>query len=220
MKLPLFQDQILMSSNTENCRIICHDYQWCYYFTPISTYFIASHTWQHHDFLRGWLYMSVSRVLAQSLKQAVLVFELCPTLCYLPTVAHQAPLSMGFSKQDYWSEYPFPSPMDLPDPGINPESHALQADSLPSEQGLNSTFSALQITTKIIFLKLRLSHITYGLTSDCCKTETALICHWLALWPWISHFTMLSTCFVVPCPFLFSPTLSPSAIYPQSHSAP
>ena len=120
--------------------------------------------------------MPVSRVLDQSLKQAVLVFELCSTLCYLRTVAHQAPLSMGFSKQEYWSEYPFPSPMDLPDPGINPESHALQADSLPSEQGLNSTFLALQITTKII-LKLRLSHITYGLTSDCCKTETALICH-------------------------------------------
>ena len=133
----------------------------------------------------------------------------CVLLSAIPwTVAHQDPVSMGFSKQEYWSESPFPFPTDLPDPGIDPESPALQADSLPSEQGLNSTSSAsLQITTKIIFLKLRLSHITYGLTSDCCKTETALICHWLALWPWISHFTMLSTCFGVPFPFLFSPPL-------------
>ena len=38
------------------------------------------------------------------------------------TVAHQAPLSMGFPKQDYWSVLPFPSPGDLPDPGVKPES--------------------------------------------------------------------------------------------------
>ena len=49
------------------------------------------------------------------------------------TVARQAPLSMGFSKQEYWSGLPFPSPGDLPDPGIKPRSPALQADDLPSE---------------------------------------------------------------------------------------
>ena len=47
------------------------------------------------------------------------------------TVAHQAPLSMGLSGQEYWSELPCPSLGDLPDPGIEPESPALQADSLP-----------------------------------------------------------------------------------------
>ena len=46
-------------------------------------------------------------------------------------VARQAPLSMEFSRQDYWSGLPFPSPGDLPDPGIEPGSPALQADSLP-----------------------------------------------------------------------------------------
>ena len=45
-------------------------------------------------------------------------------------IARQAPLSMGFSRQEYWSELPFPSPGDLPYPGIEPESPALQADSL------------------------------------------------------------------------------------------
>ena len=49
------------------------------------------------------------------------------------TVAYQAPLSMGFFRQEYWSGLPFPSPGDLPDPGIEPGSPALQADSLPSE---------------------------------------------------------------------------------------
>ena len=49
------------------------------------------------------------------------------------TVAHQAPLSMGFSKQEYWSGLPFPSPGDLPNPGIEPRSPALQTDTLSSE---------------------------------------------------------------------------------------
>ena len=49
------------------------------------------------------------------------------------TVAPQAPPSMGFSRQEYWSGLPFPSPGDLPDPGTEPKSPALQADSLPSE---------------------------------------------------------------------------------------
>ena len=49
------------------------------------------------------------------------------------TVAHQAPLSMEFSRQEYWSGYPFPSPRDPPDPRIEPRSPKLQADSLLSE---------------------------------------------------------------------------------------
>ena len=48
------------------------------------------------------------------------------------TVAYQAPLSMGFSRHEYWSGLPFPSPGDLPDPGIEPGSSTLQADTLPS----------------------------------------------------------------------------------------
>ena len=48
-------------------------------------------------------------------------------------VAYQAPLSMGFSRQEYWSALPFPSPGDLLDPGIKPRSPTLQADALLSE---------------------------------------------------------------------------------------
>ena len=49
------------------------------------------------------------------------------------TIARQAPLSMGFSRQEHWSGLPFPSPGDLPNPGIEPSSPALQADTLTSE---------------------------------------------------------------------------------------
>ena len=49
------------------------------------------------------------------------------------TIASQAPLSMEFARQEFWSGLPFPPPGDLADPGIEPRSPALQADSLPSE---------------------------------------------------------------------------------------
>ena len=62
-----------------------------------------------------------------------LVTKSCPTLVTPWSVAHQASLSMGFSRQEYWSGLPFPSPGHLPNPGIDPRSPALQADSLPTE---------------------------------------------------------------------------------------
>ena len=49
------------------------------------------------------------------------------------TVVHLAPLSMGFSRKEYWSGLPFPSPGDLPNPGTELRCPALQAKSLPSE---------------------------------------------------------------------------------------
>ena len=74
--------------------------------------------------------------------EAVLVTKSCPTLASPWTAARQAPLSMGFSRQEYWSGLPFPSPGDLPNPGIEPGSPTLQADILPSEppgKSLSST---------------------------------------------------------------------------------
>ena len=59
--------------------------------------------------------------------------QLCSILCESVTIVHQVPLSMEFSRQEYWTGWPFPSPGDLPNLGIEPESLALQADSLPSE---------------------------------------------------------------------------------------
>ena len=56
-----------------------------------------------------------------------------PLFVTLGTVAYQALLSMGFSRQVCWSGLPFPSPGEVPEPGIEPRSPALQADALPSE---------------------------------------------------------------------------------------
>ena len=61
------------------------------------------------------------------------VVQLCPALYAPMDCGYQAPLSMGFSRQEYQSGLPFPSPGDLPDLGIEPGSPALQADALSSE---------------------------------------------------------------------------------------
>ena len=63
----------------------------------------------------------------------VLAAQSCPTLCDPMDYSCQALLSMEFSRQEYWSELPFPSPGDLPHPGNEPRYPTLQADTLPSE---------------------------------------------------------------------------------------
>ena len=82
------------------------------------------------------------------------------------TVAYQAPPSMGFSRQEYWSGLPLPSPGDLPDPGIEPRSSAFQADALTSEppgwlsQSLNAgnEFIFLMCRPNKMFMDLNLTH--------------------------------------------------------------
>jgi len=74
------------------------------------------------------------RVSLSALPNSLQSHGLQPTRLLCPwTAAHQAPLSMGFSRQECWSGLPFPSPRDIPGPGMEPGSPALQADSLPSE---------------------------------------------------------------------------------------
>ena len=64
------------------------------------------------------------------------------------TAACQAPLSMGFSRQEYWRRLPFPPPGDLPNPGIEPGSPALQADSLQSEPPLEKSTYAKAVSVQ------------------------------------------------------------------------
>ena len=66
------------------------------------------------------------------------------------TVAYQASPSMGFSRQEYWSGLPFPSPGDLPNPGIEPGSPAWQADALPSEPPGKSSTLLSSFSTRFI----------------------------------------------------------------------
>ena len=79
-----------------------------------------------------WL-LDFLKYLYSSFGGGGLVAKSCPTLATPWTVACQGPLSVGFSRQEYWSGLPFPPPGDLPDPEIEPRSPALQADSLSAE---------------------------------------------------------------------------------------
>ena len=68
------------------------------------------------------------------------------------TVARQAPLSMGFPRQEYWSGFPDSQPGDLSDPGVEPETPALQVDSLPSKlpgKPNNHVFSSVQSLSRV-----------------------------------------------------------------------
>ena len=78
----------------------------------------------------------------------MLVAQPCATLFDpMDLSSHQAPLSMRFSRQEYWSGLPFPSPGDLPDPRMEPRSLALQANSLPAEPpGLSLGFESYMIS--------------------------------------------------------------------------
>ena len=105
----------------------------------------------------------------------------CPTLAMPWTIARQAPLSMGFLKQEYWSGLPFPSPGNLSDPGIKPTSPALQVVSyisgrfftaeppgktkknlitfLQSPSSFSKTQSRLKCTPNLKFLTFQLRSI-------------------------------------------------------------
>ena len=72
------------------------------------------------------------------------------------TVAYLAPLSMGFSRQEYWSGLSFPSPGDLPHPGIEPRSPALQADALTSEPPGKKEFPHAAVV-KTVLLRAQVS---------------------------------------------------------------
>ena len=72
-----------------------------------------------------------------------LVSQSCLTLCDPMDCSHQASPSMKFSRQEYWSRWPFPTPRDLLNPGVELGSPSLQADSLPSEPPGKPLFSIL-----------------------------------------------------------------------------
>ena len=75
------------------------------------------------------------------------------------TVAHQAPLSMGFSRQEYWSGLTFPPPGDPPGPRIEPRSPALQAGSLLSEPPRKPLFTATEFQTVLPLLDSASPHL-------------------------------------------------------------
>ena len=94
-----------------------------------SLLFIYFHSLSHSRVITS----QVAVVCAALVRGCGLVAKLCLTSATPLTVAQQAPQSIGFSRQEYWSGLPFPFPGDLPNPGIKPRSPALQANSLLTE---------------------------------------------------------------------------------------
>ena len=88
-----------------------------------------------HMYVYTYLYIHISVYVYMYLYAACLLscFSYVRLFVTLWTVVHQAPLSMGFSRQEHWNGLPFPPPGDLPDPRIEPGSPMVQADCLPSE---------------------------------------------------------------------------------------
>ena len=113
-----------------------------------------------------------------SLIYNVLVAQSCLTLCNsMDCIAHQAPLSMELSRQQYWSTYPFPSLEDLPKPGIEPMSPSPQADSLPSHGTTKPTHCKYwNLYTLEPMTQLECPHAT---TTEACATQLRVcVPHW------------------------------------------
>ena len=89
------------------------------------------------------------------------------------TVAYQAPLSMEFSRKEYWSGLPFLSPGDLPDPGIEPRSPVLQADSLQSEPPGSPFFFLLPFLKYQVVPKVLTSAIVLTASHTLCESYHA-----------------------------------------------
>ena len=89
--------------------------------------------------------------------------------------SRQAPLSTGFSKREHWSGLPFPSPEDLPNPGIETGSPALQADSSPTDLWRKSFLSLNLLLNTLIFL-ISLSIRIRGNINSCCCCSVAQSC--------------------------------------------
>ena len=114
------------------------------------------------------------------------------------TVAYQAPQSLEFSRQEYWSGLPLPSPGDLPNPGIKPGSPALQADALPSDPpGKHHTriwhhywlfmlhipsLWLIYFVTESLYLLVPLIYFTYNSTTSLCHFTRQSRVYFLYLW--------------------------------------
>ena len=122
------------------------------------------------------------------------VTQSCPTLCDPWTVTYQAPLSMGFLRQEYWSGLLFPSPGDLPNPGIEPGSSTLQADALPSE--------------------------TWGKYVCVCIYICMCVCMYVCMYVYISQSVLVCVYFMNACQFSSVSQSCPTLCDPMDCSMP
>ena len=122
----------------------------------------------------------------------------------LRTVAHQAPLSTEFSRQEYCSGLPFPSPGVLPNPGIEPRSALLQADSLPLSPGklyLNNTGNTLRVDLKVLGKKV-CNYVWWWMLTKLTVVhfpECVCVYHIYIKWKLLSHVQLIATPWTTQC---------------------
>ena len=127
-----------------NNMIIIYGYIICGYFLVIQCHLNDIFVYPNNQEILCKLFFVLKHKIRLLLILKCIIFEVAwnggglvtksgSTLSTPRTIACQTPLSMGFSSQEYWSGLPFPSPGNLPDPGIKPWSPALQADCLPTK---------------------------------------------------------------------------------------
>ena len=141
-------------------------------------------------YLQGWLFESQQTILI-TLKEMSFIMCVCSVPCVfaiLWTVASQAPLSVGISRQEYWSGLLCPLPGDLPDPEMEPTSPALQADSLLlSHQGSRCVSSELPNWCCYICSRLR------GKRKEKKEKQNSFqVLRWVSL-SWVSSFFLCDT---------------------------
>ena len=124
------------------------------------------------------------------------------------TIAYQAPPSIRFSRQEYWSGLPFPSPGDLPDPGIEPQSPAFQADALTSEPpGKPPNIHSVQFSSV-----LSLSHVWLFTTPwiAACQTSLSITISWSSLKLTSIELVMPSSHLILHRPLFLLPPIPPN----------
>ena len=104
-------------------------------------------TWDHISFL--FPLFDTHYIFLHKERKKVKLLSLVRFFATPWTVAYKASPSMGFSRQEYWSGLPFPSPGDLPTPGIEPRSPAFQADALTSEPRVKPTYFSIKTRNKL-----------------------------------------------------------------------
>ena len=119
--------------------------------------------WGHKELdTTGWLNNNVNSVCVCVWKKKKVKSLSCVKLFVTPwTVAYQVPPSMGFSRQEYWSGLPFPSPGDLPDPGTKPGSSTLQPDTLPSEPPGNTPLQYMCVVCVCVWVWMRIIILSF-----------------------------------------------------------
>ena len=154
-----------------------------FWFESSPSHFITSHVLSSYLFVVVLMYTVQVWCLVSSLALFSLPTE-CEFKCVCQslsrvwlfatpwTAVRRAPLSMRFSRQEYWSGLPCPPPGDLPDPGIEPRSPALQADSLPAEP----PGKRVQVRGFISVISVELCrYSSHPATIPCCLRSCVLI---------------------------------------------